>query len=73
MVRKRTSKGDFLTVRKSKPAKTAIRKLRDFVQWIEGTVHLPIGLAAEPGRIKLPKVYARQMGDNFHLPGSAIA
>jgi phage terminase large subunit GpA-like protein len=30
----------------------------DFVRWIERTIRLPIGLAAEPGKIKLP-VYLR--------------
>jgi hypothetical protein len=26
----------------------------DCVQWIENTIHLPLGLSAEPAQIKLP-------------------
>jgi len=31
------------------------RKLIGLSRWIERTIHLPIGLAAEPGKIKLPE------------------
>ncbi len=33
---------------------------RDFVDWIESTIHLPLGLSAEPGWIKL-LVYLREI------------
>lgn len=39
----------------------------EFIDWIERTVHLPMGTAAEPGLIKLP-VYLRQIAEAFVAP-----
>ncbi len=36
------------------------RRRPDFVQWTERTIHLPLGLSAEPGQITLP-VYLREI------------
>jgi hypothetical protein len=35
----------------------------DCVQWIENTIHLPLGLSAEPAQIKLP-IYLPECGGN---------
>jgi phage terminase large subunit GpA-like protein len=35
-------------------------RTNDFVSWIESTIHLPLGLSAEPGQITLP-VYLRDI------------
>lgn len=40
----------------------------EFVAWIERTVHLPLGTAAEPGQIRLP-VYMRELAESFTAPG----
>jgi hypothetical protein len=32
----------------------------DFVSWIEKTIHLPLGLSAEPGAITLP-IFLREI------------
>jgi hypothetical protein len=45
-------------------AETKAAKLRlpGFAKWIEGTIQLPVGLAAEPGPIKLPP-YMREIAE----------
>jgi hypothetical protein len=43
-----------------------------FVAWIERTIRLPIGLAAEPGKIRLP-IYLREIAAPPHsAPSSKI-
>jgi hypothetical protein len=39
-----------------------------FTTWIERTIHLPLGTAAKPGRIKLP-VYLREVPGAFTARG----
>lgn len=51
-----------MTVKRAKQ----IKKL-EFVNWIEQTVHLPIGLAAVPGQITLP-VYLREVAASMVAP-----
>jgi phage terminase large subunit GpA-like protein len=40
---------------------------RSFTRWIERTIHLPVGLAAEPGLIRLPP-YLREVADALTDP-----
>ncbi len=39
----------------------------DFVSWIERTIHLPLGLSAEPGQIKL-LIYLREIAQAMDGP-----
>jgi phage terminase large subunit GpA-like protein len=43
-------------------------KRSTFRAWIEQTIHLPLGTAADPGQIKLP-IYLREVAAAFVAPG----
>jgi phage terminase large subunit GpA-like protein len=44
------------------------RKQPGFANWVEKTIHLPVGTSAEPGRITLP-IYLREIADAFTKVG----